>query len=152
MSIAKVITAAQALHDLLKAKSVIAGHPLSVVQGWSFCSDLITQQLPAVDIMPGRIMRTGHHARAEFVFTIEAAVAGSYAEAAKAVYDIDRALFRVMFSQLRGDAAGALFGSRLEYEGLVEPPKPLVRGTEEAPEPYLQARASAYWNYNESLD
>ena len=152
MSIAKVITAAQALHDLLKALAADATHPLHIVQGWSFCSDLITQQLPAVDIMPGRIMRTGQHVRAELVFTIEAAVMGSYAEAAKVVYDIDRALFRVMFSQMRGSSAGALFGSRLEYEGLVETPKPLVRGTEEAPEACLQARASAFWNYNESLD
>lgn len=152
MSIAKAITAAQALHDLLKAKAADSTHALHIVEGWSFCSDLITQQLPAVDIMPGRIMRTGQYARAEFVFTIQVAVAGSYAEAAKSVYDIDRALFRVLFSQLRGDAAGALFGSRLEYEGLVEPPKPLDRGTEEEPEPYMQARASAFWNYTESLD
>ena len=152
MSTAKVILAAQALHDLLKAKAADATHPLHIVEGWSVCSDMITQDFPAVDIMPGRIARTGQHTRAEFIFTIAVMVAGSYAAAAKAVYDIDRALFRVMFSQLRGDAAGALFGSRLEYEGLLEPPKPLTRGPDEAPEYLLQARASAFWNYTESLD
>jgi hypothetical protein len=151
VSIAKIITAAQALHDELKLKAAGATHPLHIVEGWSFCSDLLTQQLPAVDVMPGRIMREGQHARAEIIFTIEAAVDGSYAAAAQIIYDIDRALFRVLFSQLTGTAAGRAFGSQLNYEGLITPPRPLSRGTEEAPEPCLQAVASATWNLKEPL-
>jgi hypothetical protein len=148
----QVIDALKALCTFLQAKAADSVHPLHVVGSVGICGDFTDVRLPAVDIWPGTVSREGQHARQEIVFIITASAPGSYAQAVQEVYEIERALWRVLFSQLTGSAAGKLFHSPLNYQGIVEPPKPFNRGTEEKPEPCVEARARAVWNLKEPLD
>lgn len=143
---AKVIAAVKALKECLAASEHFAG----LVEGWSVCSSIRDMRLPGVDVMPGLVERDGQTVVATVVFTIAAGTRGDVGTAIAKIYQIDRALWRVIHSQLKGDAAN-LFGSRLHYGGITTPPGPPDRADEET-EAILVARAEAAYPYIETMD